>query len=550
MTKDFVSSFTRLTMHLIRLLTLGLLVGASACGDGGLGDDLSVGQEVEQLQVVINEVGVSGRDWLELHNVSAADVDLGGWIVTDNLGNAAHHYMLGEGTVVKPGEYLVILKGDQEKGEPGFSYGIKPGETVYLLDPEKSVVEQVIVGEVEGDNSWGRYPDATGDWRMTEPTPGVVNGLPDMTAVPGKAGDKVFDDSKVHTITIEMSDVDWQKIIALADAYENVNAKFPYFEASMTFDGVALESKVGVRLKGHISIPLTNGESYPLKVDLNKFDGKQSLDGLKKLNLNTNFNGPILPIVRDFISYEAWRQFGVAAARTAFTRVIVNGKELGIYVMVEQVDGGFIKRNFNEPYGQLYKPEQQSGMLDYKGPLIENYPEINHKWPDEADHTALLNAIEILNTSSPGKIGEVFDVHGAFTYLAGNVALSSWDSYPITGHNYYLYEAAPGQFTMLPWDMNGSLEPSDVSVCNPWQGLLSSRLLEDPANEALYFELLDQFLNTVASNPSLLARLAKAQELIGYAFPKEEFEELKHQIETRSHLIKEELANTIMCHPE
>ena len=189
-------------------------------------------------------------------------------------------------------------------------------------------------------------------------------------------------------------------------------------------------------------------------------------------------------------------------------------------------------------------------MLDYKGPSIEDYPEINHKWPDEPDHEALLNALKVLDSGSQSELAEVFDVHGVLKYLAGNVALASWDSYPITGHNYYLYEEIPGRFTMLPWDMNGSLEPAEESVCNPYHGLLSGRLMESPENEALYFELLDQFLSTVASDQALLARLEKAQELVGDAFHWEEFEELKHQIKDRSILIKAELEKLGTCKPE
>ena len=362
------------------------------------------------------------------------------------------------------------------------------------------------------------------------------------------AGKKVFDDSTVHTIEIEMSSSDWKAIEEAADAYENVNAEFPYFAGTMSFDGVELAADVGVRLKGHISIPLTEGHSYPLKVDFNRYEDNQTLDGLKKLNLNTNFNGPPLPIMRDFISYNAWREFDVEASRTAFTKVTVNGEELGTYVMVEQVDGGFIKRNFDSPYGQLYKPEQQSGHLGYQGDRIEDYPEINHKWPDEPDHEPLLNAIEVLDHGSQEELAKVFDVEGVLTYLAGNVVLASFDYYAITGHNYYLYEENPGQFTMLPWDMNGSLDPGGATLlCSPYQGLLSSRLLQDADIEALYFDTVDEFLKTAGSDDALFERFDAAYDLVGSEFEEHSWEALEHQIIERSSLLEEELGSSSGC---
>jgi spore coat protein CotH len=364
------------------------------------------------------------------------------------------------------------------------------------------------------------------------------------------AGDRVFDDSRVHTVTIEMSAPDWAEIEETADAYENVNADFPYYAAILSFDGDELAGEVGVRLKGHISIPLSHGHSYPLKVDLNRYAEGQELDGLSKLNLNTNFDGPVLPIARDFISYDAWRRFDVASARTAFATVTVNGEELGTYVMVEQVDGGFIERNFDGPYGQLYKPEQFTGTLEYRGPDIEAYDDINHKWPDEPDHAPLLHALAILDSGSVDEVEAVFDVEGVLTYLAGNVALASWDSYAATGHNYYLYELAPGRFTLLPWDMNGSLEPAGDLLCAAHGALLSGRLLSDLDNEARYFEILEQFLGTAGSDAELIERMQRAQDLVGDDFPSEHWQILAEQIDVRSDLVEEQLASTTSCHVE
>ena len=361
------------------------------------------------------------------------------------------------------------------------------------------------------------------------------------------AGDRVFDESVVHTINLELSADDWAAIEETADAYENVNAEFPYYEATLSFDGEELDGRVGVRLKGHISIPLSHGHSYPLKIDLDRYVEGQELDGLTKLNLNTNFDGPPLPIVREFVSYDAWREFDVAASRTAFTTLRVNGEELGTYVMLEQVDGGFIQRSFDGPYGQLYKPEQITGNLEYRGPDIEAYEDINHKWPDEPDHTSLLNALRILQDGTLQEVEEVFDAVGVLTYLAGNVALASWDSYAVTGHNYYLYEVEPGRFTLLPWDMNGSLEGGGDSLCVPYGALLSGRLLSDPDNEELYFEILREFMDTAASDAELLERMARAQDLVGDDLPGEHWQILEEQIRHRSDLIEEEIANTPTC---
>ncbi|MBT3223376.1 MAG: hypothetical protein HN348_30260, partial [Proteobacteria bacterium] len=103
-------------------------------------------------------------------------------------------------------------------------------------------------------------------------TPGNVDENPVDDVAKEDAGKKVFDDSTVHTIDFDLSTSDWKAMEETAKAYENVNAEFPYYEATMSFDGVEMPNSVGVRLKGHISIPLSIGHSYPFKVDFNKYE--------------------------------------------------------------------------------------------------------------------------------------------------------------------------------------------------------------------------------------------------------------------------------------
>ena len=371
--------------------------------------------------------------------------------------------------------------------------------------------------------------------------------LEDSDPLTAEAGKVVFNDTYIHSVELFMSDRDWQSIIEEAAAYENTNPKRPYYEALCIFDGTLLGHPVGIRLKGHISIPLSRGHSFPLKLDFNRYMETQHLDGLKKLNLNNNFNGPPLTIVRDFISYRVWRAYGVAASRTAFAEVFLNKEYLGIYALVEQVDGGFLKRNFEMPYGDLYKPEQISGSLEYRGPRISDYPDIGHKWPEDSDHSSLLHAIEVLHTGHIEAIGEVFDLESVLCYLAGYVALGIFDYYPITGHNYYLYEEKPGRFSMLPWDMNGSLEVGHPGICSPVQGYLSRKLLEDPGLHARYFEILSDFLNTACSPESLNTHLQHARSLLGPEFPPEDFDGLEQDIFARAEWLRAEIESAHSC---
>ncbi len=183
-------------------------------------------------------------------------------------------------------------------------------------------------------------------------------------------------------------------------------------------------------------------------------------------------------------------------------------------------------------------------MLDYKGSRIEDYPEIGHKWPDETNHESLLNALRVLDTGSLSEIEEVFDAESVLTYTAGNVVLGSWDIYSSTGHNYYLYEATPGRFVMLPWDMNGSLEAGVIELCSIMGGLLTRKLMESPENQARYFELLEEFLTTSGSEERVRVRLEAAENLLGSEISQEEIGMLLHENESRVEQLEEQLRST------
>lgn len=91
--------------------------------------------------IVVNELlsnsGGDHPDWLELHNRSTADMNIGGWFLSDDAG-ALTKYQIPEGTVIPAGGYLVFDEDQHfgpESSDPGrylpFSLS-DSGETVYL----------------------------------------------------------------------------------------------------------------------------------------------------------------------------------------------------------------------------------------------------------------------------------------------------------------------------------------------------------------------------------------------------------------------------------
>ncbi len=167
-----------------------------------------------------------------------------------------------------------------------------------------------------------------------------------------------FVSDRVAHIRIVMNNDDWQQMKTNAMAEQYVRADF-------WFDGEPFKN-VAVRPKGMSSLMSSAGSGtgrVSLKVDFNFFNFAQTFHGLKKLNLNNGFSDPTL--IRETLGYELFEQMDIPTPRTAFVDVWINDIHLGLYTMVEQVDKTFLRRHFNDPDGNLYKPESAAAALNW-----------------------------------------------------------------------------------------------------------------------------------------------------------------------------------------
>ena len=107
---------------------------------------------------------------------------------------------------------------------------------------------------------------------------GGVFGLEAMAHTLGYEN-RLFDNTKVHTIDIVMND--WDEFIANATSEE-------YYAANVVIDGEAYKN-VGIRGKGNTSLSTVSSlgsERYSFKIEFDQYDNSISYHGLDKLSLN------------------------------------------------------------------------------------------------------------------------------------------------------------------------------------------------------------------------------------------------------------------------
>ncbi len=149
-------------------------------------------------QVVINEfscsnytlnIGGDNEDFIEFYNPGAADVDLGGYYLSDQPSNP-DKFEIPAGTTVPAGGYLMVMCSAEGElitnlyvgGNLNTNFKINQcqGESIIFSDPSGAILEQFDylgnIGTTQADHSWARSVDGGGVWEVcVDPTPNASN---------------------------------------------------------------------------------------------------------------------------------------------------------------------------------------------------------------------------------------------------------------------------------------------------------------------------------------------------------------------------------------
>ncbi len=294
---------------------------------------------------------------------------------------------------------------------------------------------------------------------------GEALGLRPADATPGYV-DRLFDDSRVHTIDIRMEN--WDGFIAASAAKE-------YVPVTLAIDGEEYHN-VGLRTKGNSSLRVTNKYDYwrhSFKVEFDHYVRGQYYHGLDKFSLDCSFQDN--SYMKSTLTYELMHYMQVPASLTSYVWITVNGADWGLYIAIEEPEEAYARRNWGRRHGQLYKPgyrslhdENADVQLRYVDEDPESYDNIfrNARFKtSRADRQRVIDALRVL--ASGENLASAIDVDTVLRYFVAQVFVVNLDSYlGPTAHNYFLYEE-DGILTILPWDYNLAFATYSLGMPNP-----------------------------------------------------------------------------------
>jgi spore coat protein H len=282
-----------------------------------------------------------------------------------------------------------------------------------------------------------------------------------LPAVPIVDQFDVFSDRAIRTYSLELPEGRWRKLReqALAEAWA---------AAKLRVDGVPF-GVVGVRFKGStgtLAACFQDGKpvcaKLPMKLRFDRYDPERRFFGLKRLNFHSMLRDP--SGMRERLAYRVFEDAGIAAPRTAWARIEVNGQDLGVFTVVEAIDARFVARRFFFDDGLLYKEAwPDSSDPDYYERRLRTHRGEPH------EHAKMLCFANELAGAEPDELAALLerwtDADHLMRYMAADRLIGNWDGVTAwycdqgacANHNFYWYaEKERRRLWLIPWDLDNS----------------------------------------------------------------------------------------------
>ncbi len=322
-----------------------------------------------------------------------------------------------------------------------------------------------------------------------------------------------------------------------------MGVEFNYVHADLDFDGRRF-TNVAVRYKGNGTWMQSRGSlKHSLKVDLNKFVKGQKLGGVTKLNFHNCVSDASW--MNEVLSHRLFRDAGVPAPRTAYTRVFVtvpgqqDHRYLGLCSMVENIDGNFTGERSASKQGAIFKPVTPR-LFDYLGDDWTRYQQTYDPKTElsEREKRRVIEFARLVTQASDAdfaaQLGDYLDLDELARFLAVTVWLPTLDGLLATGQNFYMYlDPKTWKFQFIPWDLDHSFgqffllgtqeQRENLSIHHPWAGenRFLERLFQVSRFKALYLAKLKEFSQTIFQPERFLRQVDELAALIRPAVAEE-----------------------------
>ena len=367
------------------------------------------------------------------------------------------------------------------------------------------------------------------------PTATPTSAAPTPAPTPDEGEDADTSDAyfvmeRVLEVIIEIDPDDWDTLRHQTRTFEDLMAEiekyqlsrpfadiYDWFPATVTIDGET-HTEVGVRKKGFLGSQSDTKPSLKLRYD--KYVDGQALGGvMERMTLNNGKQDPSM--VNTCLAYQVFAAAGNPAPRCNFATVTVNGRELGLYVHLEELKKPFLGRHFDSAEGNLYEGTISDFTPEYRGTMEKKTNEDEDDWSDvEAVMAALLDPSE----AGLEALAELVDLDRFLSFWAAESLVGHWDGYTGDRNNYHFYREPDGKFVFIPWGADDVFHLKDDpnpfdNISNPPPSVLAlsaipNRLYNIPEWRTKYAARMKEILNSVWKEEELLSSVDQMAAIV------------------------------------
>jgi spore coat protein CotH len=296
----------------------------------------------------------------------------------------------------------------------------------------------------------------------------------------------LFSREKIHEVNVVIQSNYFSDMISRKKDNNQVTDR-RYMPVDISIDEYSL-SNAGFRIRGNYN-RLYPKDSFKFKFSETELyvggnsriyvpenEGRRFL-GIRRLNLRA---APVdFSLMNEMGGYEIFKILGMPCPRVSWAKlyitetnengdIVKNKAYKGLYLLTEDIDKTFLRFNFKNPEGNLYKTTDIRANLDddfvvWNGTQVYDIKKLL-SWQNDTriyqlrtnkeqdDYSDLEKFIHYINNNW-SNIWETTNLTLLAKYFAASNFQGNWDDYVFLPHNYFLYSDPNFGFVFIPWDI-------------------------------------------------------------------------------------------------
>lgn len=272
-------------------------------------------------------------------------------------------------------------------------------------------------------------------------------------------------------------------------------------------EGGRVYTNVALHLKGAAGSFRPFDDKPALTLNFDKGDADQDFHGFTKISLNNSVQDP--SYISEKLCRELFVAAGVPTPQSDHATVLINGRDLGLYVLVEGWGKRFLKRHFKDVRGNLY----DSGFVqDVDGNMTANSGENRE---DHSDLERLAQAAQESNSKVRWeKLNQVLDMDRFISMVALEIMTCHWDGYSRNRNNFRVFhDRTTDRMVFMPHGMDqmfgwGQSSPND-SLRPSMQGLVARAVASTPEGRKLIDDRIRRFHQELFDEEKMVQRVTE-----------------------------------------